>query len=129
MNFLTETTLGDIVRWVAGYGLLSVSLGSLMLLGTAVDLWRAHRRQARLARLAGLEQELAALERQATHLEDCRRGVHRTTLDADTRTVFGERPFGVWPTIDERCVDCGLTVPFGRVWLQGSNAKHRRSHG
>lgn len=66
--------------------------------------------------------------RTTTHLDDCRHGIHRTTLDADHQQVFGEQAIAPY-VIYERCIDCGLVVPFGEVTHFTPARTHRKSHG
>jgi hypothetical protein len=65
---------------------------------------------------------------EAAHLNDCRHGLHRTTLDAEYRDVYFQTdPYA--REIRERCIDCGLTVPFGRVTTFTTPHRKKKAHG
>lgn len=85
----------------------------LLLAGSVVLFWCALSWQLDRAvqRMEARRAEDARRERR----ERCRRGDHRTTIDA------------THATITERCVDCGMTELYGRAFLTGSNRRTRRA--
>jgi hypothetical protein len=105
----------------------AIGLGLVLTAYIVVPLALRLRERWRLLRAREHAQQLVDYA-EAAHLNDCRRGLHRTTLDAEYRDVYFQTdPYA--REIRERCIDCGLTLPFGRVTMFTHPHRKKKAHG
>lgn len=105
----------------------AIALGLVVAVYVVVPLALRLRERWRLLKAREHAQQLVDYVR-AAHLDDCRRGHHRTTLDVEYADVYYRGgPYD--HTIQERCVDCGLSIPFGRVTTFTTPHRKKKAHG